>query len=458
MLSIAATISKMPKTRQAARTLELQQGTVDAIDRDPMSTPQPTAGTADRPCIDCLAEPVAIRHGPVVSRPRAFWLVAYVFAAIMLGTTLPTPLYVLYQAQWHFSSGIITVIFASYAAGVLAALLLAGRFSDQVGRRPVLAAGLTFSAASTVVFILAPSLGWLFVGRVLSGLSAGLVTGTATAALTDLIGASSSRRASLVATAVNMGGLGLGPVVAGLFAQYDPNPTVLVFELYLVVLAGAAVALALVVETVTDRQPLTFRFTGLGIPTAGRGEFIAAGVAGFSAFSLLGLFTALAPTFLSGVLHQHSHAVAGAVVFVIFASATLTQLALARFASRPVALSGLGLFPVALALIVSALSQASMALFLVGTVLGGVAAGAVFIASLSTANRLASAQTRGRVVSTFFVFAYVGLTVPVIGVGIASEHVGDFRAVLVCSVVLALLCAFSMVGIRRGRALTLVQG
>jgi len=142
-------------------------------------------------------------------------------------------------------------------------------------------------------------------------------------------------------------------------------------------------------------------------------------VAGFAAFSLLGLFTSLAPTFLSGILHEHSRAVSGAVVFLMFGSATVTQLVLAGFPSRPVVLSGLAVFLVGLALIVGALSQASMLLFLIGTVVGGVAVGAVFIGSLSTANRLAPAEIRGRVVSTYFVFAYVGLTIPVIGVGIA---------------------------------------
>ncbi|HWC37931.1 MAG TPA: MFS transporter [Acidimicrobiales bacterium] len=384
-----------------------------------------------------------------VSRSVAFWLVAYVFAATMLGTTLPTPLYVIYQSQWHFSSGVVTIIFATYAAGVLAALLLAGRSSDQVGRRWVLATALGLSALSTVVFILAPGLGWLFPGRVLSGLSAGLVTGTATAALTELAASSSSRRASRVATAANMGGLGLGPLVAGLFAQLGPDPTVLVFEVYLVVLAIAAVALAVVPETVSRRQPLTIRFSGLGIPIKGRAEFIAAGVAGFAAFSVLGLFTSLAPTFLGSILHEHNRAVSGAVVFLIFGTATVTQIALASLPSRSVVLSGLGTFLAGLALIVSALSQASMALFLLGTVVAGVAIGAVFIGSLSTANQLAPPEIRGRVVSTYFVFAYVGLIIPVIGVGIASEHVGDFRAVLVCSIVLAVLCALSAVGIRR---------
>src|SRR5271156_3684313 len=150
-------------------------------------------------------------------RRVAFWLLAFVFAATMLGTTLPTPLYVIYQAQWHFSAAMVTVIFAVYAAAVLATLLLAGRSSDQAGRKSVLAAALACSALSTIAFILAPDVAVLIVGRILSGLSAGLMTGTATAALTELVPATASRRASVIATSANMGGLGLGALVAGLF-------------------------------------------------------------------------------------------------------------------------------------------------------------------------------------------------------------------------------------------------
>jgi MFS family permease len=90
-----------------------------------------------------------------------------------------------------------------------------------------------------------------------------------------------------------------------------------------------------------------------------------------------------------------------------------------------------------------------MALFLTGTIVSGVAIGAVFIGSVSTANRLAPAEMRGQVASTYFVFAYVGLIIPVIGVGIASQYEGDFRAVLVCAIVLAALSAVSMAGIHR---------
>jgi MFS family permease len=408
--------------------------------------------TPDRPCADCLDHPVAAgRTGPAVASRVAFWLAALILSITMLGTTLPTPLYVIYQAQWHFSAAIVTVTFAVYAVAVLVTLLLAGRSSDQAGRKSVLAAALGSSALSTVVFILAPNVGVLFAGRILSGLSAGLMTGTATAALTELVPASASRRASLVATAANMGGLALGPLIAGLFAQYAPQPTVLVFEVYLAVLAVAGLCLFLVPETVSPRRRPALRFAGLGIPERGRAEFIAAGAAGFAAFSLLGLFAALAPTFLGDVLHENSHAVQGGVVFLLLAVGTVTQLLLARFNSRRVVMAGLGLFLAALALIVAALAQAGMALFLAGTVVGGVAVGAVFLGSLATANRLAPPGQRGQVISTYFVACYTGLIIPVVGVGVASEFIGDFPAVLALSILLAGLCLFSFTRIRNAR-------
>ncbi|MFZ0185875.1 MAG: MFS transporter [Streptosporangiaceae bacterium] len=407
-------------------------------------------------------------------RRAAFWLLAFVFAATMLGTTLPTPLYVIYQARWHFAASIVTLIFAVYAAGVLAALLLAGRSSDQAGRKPVLAVALAASALSTVVFIFAPDVGVLLAGRIVSGLSAGLMTGTATAALTELVPASlvpaslvpasqvpaslvpasplrasAGRRASLVATAANMGGLGLGALVAGLFAQYAPHPTTLVFVVYLAVLAIAAVCLRFVPETVSHRQRPALRLAGFSLPEQGRGEFIAAAAAAFAAFSLLGLFSALAPTFLGSIMHEQNHAVQGGAVFLIFGVGTLTQLLVSRFSSRRVVLAGLGLFLAGLGLIVAALAQAGVALFLAGTVVAGVAVGAVFMGSLATANRLAPPGRRGQAVSAFFVACYCGLVIPVVGVGVASQFIGDFRSVLALSILLAVLCVFALTSTAR---------
>ena len=112
----------------------------------------------------------ARRTALAVPRQAAFWLLALVLGVTMLGTTLPTPLYVIYQGRWRFSAVTTTVTFAVYAVAVLATLLLAGRSSDQAGRRPVMAVALAASALSTVVFILAPGVGALIAARIISGL------------------------------------------------------------------------------------------------------------------------------------------------------------------------------------------------------------------------------------------------------------------------------------------------
>ncbi len=146
------------------------------------------------PTIDRVTEP------PTTSTRRRFGfaLLAYSFAAIMLGTTLPTPIYALYAERMHFSVLTTTVIFSTYAVGVLTALLVFGRWSDALGRRPVLLAGAGFALGSAVVFLFADDVPLLLVGRLLSGLSAGIFTGTATAAIVEASPA--DRRAEVSST------------------------------------------------------------------------------------------------------------------------------------------------------------------------------------------------------------------------------------------------------------------
>lgn len=133
-----------------------------------------------------------------------------------------------------------------------------------------------------------------------------------------------------------------------------------------------------------------------------------------------------------------------------------TALMLARLNSRPVILTGLALFLAGLAFVVADMSAASLAIFLIGTITGGSAAGALVVGSLSAANRLAPPEARAQEISSYFVFAYSGLIILVIGVGVgvAANHVGDFRAVLGCAVALAVLCALPAVGVLRDRGAT----
>src|ERR1700756_5925954 len=162
---------------------------------------------------------------------RAFWVVACVFLTVMGFSTVPSPLYGLYRARDHFSLFMITVIFAVYAIGVIAALLLAGHLSDLYGRRRLLLPALGITILSAVVFLASKSLAALLIGRLLHGISIGIVASTATAYLAELdaVGRpqASASRATLTASAVNIGGLGVGALVAGGLGRWvAPPPTV----------------------------------------------------------------------------------------------------------------------------------------------------------------------------------------------------------------------------------------
>jgi MFS family permease len=135
------------------------------------------------------------------------------------GGTLPIPLYVLYERQMGFGPLGVTVVFAAYVIGTLAALVVFGDLSDHLGRRKVLAIGVACAAVSTAGFLIASDIGLLIAARIVSGLAAGFVTGTATAALAEL--QPRGNRLPVVSTffAAAYLGLGLPPVLTGLISQ-----------------------------------------------------------------------------------------------------------------------------------------------------------------------------------------------------------------------------------------------
>ena len=149
------------------------------------------------------------------SRAVATVALAAVLVVVMVGGTLPTSVYRSYEASFGFGLSTVTFVYAAYAAGVLAALVCCGQWSDVLGRRPLLAAGLVAALASGACFLLADGLPLLLAGRLLSGVSAGIFVGTATAAVTEMATGPLRPRAPLLATTANVTGLGLGPLLGG---------------------------------------------------------------------------------------------------------------------------------------------------------------------------------------------------------------------------------------------------
>ncbi|MFJ2572315.1 MFS transporter [Streptomyces halstedii] len=387
-------------------------------------------------------------------RDRRGWLPCYlsgaVFAVCMAGTTLPTPLYGLYQDTFGFSELTVTIVYAVYAFGVIGVLLLAGNASDAVGRRPVLLWGLGCAAVSAVCFLCATSLGWLYVGRLLSGLSAGLFTGAATAYVMELAPGRGSPRATLVATAANMGGLGCGPLLAGLLAQYAAWPLHLPFAVHLALLAGSALLLLGLEETVRERRPLsTVRPRRPGLPPEVRSVFKPAALASFAGFALFGVFTSVSPAFLSESLGVDNHAVSGLIVALAFFASIAGQAAVGRFGVRRSLPLGCAALLIGLALLAGALRWQLLPLVVVSALVGGAGQGLAFRAALSGVAGASPADRRAAVISTLFVVAYTGISLPVIGVGVLSGPLGLESAGLVFIACMAALVAAAAVYLLR---------
>ncbi|HEY1523201.1 MAG TPA: MFS transporter [Solirubrobacteraceae bacterium] len=375
----------------------------------------------------------------------------YAFTATMLGTTLPTPLYSLYTERFGFSELIVTVIFATYAAGVIAALLLLGRVSDVVGRRPVLLLGLAMSALSAVVFLLAQGLAPLLVGRLLSGLSAGIFTGTATATLVDLAGPEARGRATLVAAVANIGGLGCGPLLAGILAQLAPLPLRLSFWVDLGLLVPAFVGVLLMPEPVRPEPGKGLRVQALSVPRETRSAFIPAALAGFAGFAVMGLSTAVSPAFLGQVLSITSDVVVGAVVFGVFAASVVGQFLLEIVSRRTAMAAGCAGLIAGMALLAAGLAASSLAVLVIGATVAGAGQGLSFRAALAAVNEASPPDQRAEVASSFFVVAYLAISIPVIGEGVLAQAAGLRTAGIVFAAAVAVLAAVVVTMLLRRR-------
>jgi MFS family permease len=368
---------------------------------------------------------------------RAGTVAAAAIACVaFMGSTIPSPLYPVYEQQFGFSTITLTLIYAVYVVGNLAALLLFGGTSDVKGRRVVALWSIGLAALCGIAYLVAAATVWLFIARLLSGLAIGLASGTATAWIAELDPDGDRARATQIMTGSNFLGLALGAGMAGLLAQYAPAPLRLSYIIYLVLLAALALFVSRTEETVRPSGDKSAVQTHLGVPEEIRAQFLAPAVAVFGAMALVGFYAALVPTILSEALGETSHAVAGGVIFELTLVVAIAIVLTAKLASRTAMLWGLGLMVPALALLVAAQGFGSMPILLVGTAVGGLSAALGYRGSLQVVNRITPGDRRAAVVSTYFVCGFSGNALPVIGVGVLATLTNPLTAsgVFACTI------------------------
>ncbi len=360
---------------------------------------------------------VRFAHGP------GFWVIAAAFLITMAFSTVPTPLYAIYQQRDGFPTYMITVIFASYAVGVMASLYLAGHVSDWLGRRRVALVAVLTEALAAAVFLLWQDVPGLLLARFICGVGVGVLTATATAHLSELRQIArpdeDPSRSALISSTVNLGGLAFGPLVGGLLAQYVASPLERPYEIFLVLLLLSAVGIALVPETVErwEERP-AYRPQRVALPSSARPLFFASAIGAFAAFAIFGLFTSLAPTFLAGTLHHTSRVLAGVVTFAVFIAGAASQVVFVRLTRRHQLRLGLAAMSVGLIGVAVGGLLPSLWTFILGGIIAGAGVGLVFRGAVATAASLADPASRGEVLAALFLIAYAGLAIPVLAIGL----------------------------------------
>ncbi len=337
-------------------------------------------------------------------------------------------LLVAYRERSGLSVVTVDALVGVYALGLVPALLVTGPVSDRHGRAPVLRIALLVSLAATGVLLL-QGLPALYAGRFLAGLASGAAFAAGTAWVKELSGApwdptapdgAGARRAAMALTA----GFGLGPVVAGLVAQWAPAPLVSAYLPHLVVALAVLVPLWRAPETVVDAGP------GAGSPWSRMRVRSAAdprfrrqvapvapwvfGVATVAIAVLPGLVRDATP----GWTVAFSALVAGLTLGSGVAVQPLARRLAAADPGRAVA-AGLGAAVLGLLAAAGAAALAAPLAVAVAAVLLGAAYGLCLVAGLVQTQRIAPPRELAGLTAVYYALTYLGFAAPVALAGLS---------------------------------------
>lgn len=372
----------------------------------------------------------------------AFWGLAGVLGLFMFAASAPSPLYQIYAASWHFSSLTLTIVFALYAVALLAALLVTGRLSDHLGRRPVILAAIVIEMAAMACFIAADSDILLGVARVLQGAATGAAVGALSAALAEL----SPGPAPVVGSAAPTFGLAAGGLAASALVQYAPAPTRLVYWLLLAGFAASAVLAAGARET-GERRPgaLVSLVPNATVPARARPMFARVAPCLVAPWALSGFYLSLGPGLASAITGSGNRLWGGLVIFLLCGCGG-TAVVLARAATaRSAMLYGCAALFAGVGLTFAAIAVSSFALFAIGSAVAGAGFGLSFLGAFRTLSGLAAPAERAGTIAVIYIISYLAFCVPIVAAGIATTSYSAHDVALVFSASVAGLAAIGTI-------------
>ncbi|WP_454119031.1 MFS transporter [Microbacterium lacticum] len=388
------------------------------------------------------------------ARPGLTWSLAAgsTVVAVFVLSNAPTPLYVLWQDAWGFSSGTLTVVFAAYMVGLIGVLTVGGRIADRHGRRVVLVPGIAAAILASALFLFAQGVLWLFFARLLAGVAVGAAVSAGMAAAVDLAPVHRKRQGSLIASTSMVLGSALGPLLAGAITQVTEDYQRWVFSIVLV-LTAAALLLAFRLPARHERQApgeQRRRRWSWPAPPVDRRRELAWGAAAFApGITATSFVLSLGPSTLAHIEGAPSPLLAGGVACAMFLTATGVQFALSSLSSRThLALSSLcaiaAMAALALSLTVVPLPQ----VFLVSAILAGAAQGIGQLGGLTLIATRIPATRRAESNAALNISGYIPAAALPVATGYLADGIGIADAVLAFAAVLGVIAVLALILVR----------
>lgn len=352
---------------------------------------------------------------------RAFALISFILWTFFAASSVPTPLYQVYQSQFEFSSITLTVIYATYAFGMLIALLVMGSLSDYLGRKPVILAAIALEVTSMVAFLIALDGNQLIIARLIQGIATGLATAVLGAYLMDL----DSPRAAVTNTIIPMTGTGSGVLISSAMVDFGPHPLHTTFAAMLAVFIAQFLCVLFLDEPIARRiGALRSLKPKLALPENAKGMFMAIMPMNTAVWSLNGFFLALVPSLVRVATESKAALTAGIVVGLMsFLGAVSTKITKPMPPERAIGIGAVLLF-VGVIGILSGVHQSSIGLFYLSTVAAGLGAGACFSSFARMLLPLAPPEQRASLISAYYVASQCSLIIPSISIGVLIRFVG----------------------------------
>lgn len=380
-----------------------------------------------------------------VSSQAGFWFCGALLCLFLMAATAPSPLYSIYQRDWHFSAVVLTGIFAAYTVAILVSLLLFGSLSDHIGRKPVLLGAVVVEIASLEVLALAPDVNWLYLGRLFQGLATGAASSAISGALLDLQ-PSGTQRGAIVTSVGATSGIALGAVFAGALVEFVPAPTVLPYILLLAAMGMGFIGVLVLPNTGSGRTTSVLRILRPQIPRVPSGHF---GTFALLATSMVaswtvgGMFLSLGPSVAKGLVTGNPYLIGGLTIGALAGTASLAQLACAKWPGRRAVRYGSPLLIVGLVVLSWAVISHNATVFLGATLVMGIGWGLTFMGGFRMMVALAKPEQRAATSAMIYVVTYTSATVPTIMLGFLATKFGLTSATIIFSTIAALFSALA---------------